>query len=81
MKKQLLYLSAALVLLTGITAATACGGKKEEPKQNETAPSTDTTSKASAYVCPMGPQCGKGDAPGKCPGCGMEMVKNDKGLK
>ena len=29
--------------------------------------------KAEKWVCPMG--CGESDKPGKCPKCGMEMIK------
>jgi hypothetical protein len=78
MKKNILLIAATLFIAAGSFTITACGGSSDKPK-NETTP-TDST-KATAYVCPMGPQCGKGDQPGKCPGCGMEMVKNDKGLK
>ena len=66
----------------GSLCIVSCGGSsdKKEPT-NETSPVKADSSKTSAYVCPMGPQCGKGDVAGNCPGCGMPMEKNDKGLK
>jgi hypothetical protein len=80
MKKNLLLIAATLFIAVGSMTVTSCGGNTEKPK-NETVPTNNDSTKVSAYVCPMGPQCGKGDAAGKCPGCGMDMVKNDKGLK
>jgi hypothetical protein len=59
----------------------ACGGSKVTNQPGNDSPAKSDSTKVSAYVCPMGPSCGKGDAPGKCSGCGMEMVKNEKGIK
>lgn len=47
----------------------SCCGEGEHHK---TAPAKD--SKKAAYVCPMG--CAESDKPGKCPKCGMNLVKN-----
>ena len=63
-------------MLTGTIALSSCGGgTKEEPKKEING--TDTSAQ-SAYVCPMGAECGKGDTPGKCASCGMDLVKNEK---
>ena len=76
-KKIILYTSIALLSFSASTL-TSCGGAKDA-KQNETAPTPgDSTKTTAAYVCPMGPQCGTGETAGKCPSCGMEMVKNEK---
>lgn len=74
-------------MIAGVLVIFACGeAKKDEsaPQQeNTTTPadsthSNDSTAHAAAYVCPMGPECGTGEAPGKCPSCGMELVENSK---
>lgn len=52
-------------LFTGITSCKSSGGG-----------STGTTieQKTVAYTCPMHPDI-KSDKPGKCPKCGMDLVK------
>ena len=47
----------------------SCCGDGEH---NKTATAKD--SQKAAYVCPMG--CAQADKPGKCPKCGMNLVKN-----
>jgi rubrerythrin len=55
---------------------------KKEEKKKEMILNADTVKaqkdriKVQAYVCPMGPQCGQGDKPGKCPSCGMDLKQN-----
>ena len=80
--KRSISLLAFCGILFGSVCFVSCGGSsdKKEPT-NETTPVKPDSTKTSAYVCPMGPSCGKGDVAGKCPGCGMDMVKNDKGVK
>ncbi|HEY6161811.1 MAG TPA: heavy metal-binding domain-containing protein [Bacteroidia bacterium] len=82
MKKTLILFTSVALLFCGAISVSSCGGNndKKDNKGGDTT-KTDTTKHASAYVCPMGPSCGKGDAAGKCPSCGAEMVANDKGLK
>lgn len=41
----------------------------------------DNVKANAAYICPMGPECGYSDMPGKCSGCGMEMRPNKKFAK
>ena len=80
MKKNLLLIGTTLFLFAGLVSLSSCGGsteKKEEPKEQ---PAGGDSTKASAYICPMD-DGGKGDAPGKCPKCGMDLVKNEKAMK
>lgn len=49
-------------------AGSCCG----DGGDNKTAPAKDSLK--AAYVCPMG--CAESDKPGKCPKCGMNLVKN-----
>jgi hypothetical protein len=39
-----------------------------------------TTQPHAAYVCPMHPEV-TSDKPGKCPKCGMKLVKNEEGTE
>ncbi|TND04857.1 MAG: hypothetical protein FD123_3794 [Bacteroidetes bacterium] len=77
MKKSTLLFSS--VLLIAALAFSSCGdAKKPDPAPDSMMKKNDSTAQASAYVCPMGPECGKGDAPGKCAGCGMDLVASKK---
>lgn len=69
MKKIILLPLFALTL-----AITSCGNKAAEPASDSVI-KKPADSTATAYVCPMGDQCGNGNEPGKCPNCGMEFVK------
>lgn len=61
--------------------AGCCGGgegmacPRETMAAATTQPSTRPASES--YVCPMG--CAKSDKPGKCPKCGMDLVKQTRG--
>jgi hypothetical protein len=82
-KKNILLLSTTLFLFAGAITLSSCGGstdKKTEPN-NETNPISKDSTKATAYVCPMGCEGSGSDQPGKCPKCGMDLVKNEKDLK
>jgi hypothetical protein len=74
MKKVLLSIIAvAIVSLINIS----CGSSETKDKASET---TDTTSinpsTAVLYTCPMHPEVIT-TAPGKCPKCGMDLVKKE----
>lgn len=56
-------------LQSSVKKGGSCCGDGEH---NRTAAAKD--SKKAAYVCPMG--CAESDKPGKCPKCGMNLVKN-----
>ena len=82
MKKNILLFATTFTLFSAALALSSCGGSTEKKDQpNETNPVSKDSTKATAYVCPMGPECGKGETAGKCPSCGMDMVQNTKGLK
>jgi hypothetical protein len=71
MKKLILLPFFALTL-----AIASCGTKAPQPASDSVMKKLpDSTATATAYVCPMGDQCGNGNAPGKCPNCGMEFIK------
>jgi hypothetical protein len=57
-----------LFLVTGVTFSFA-----QTPKPNMPASKSDTTAKY-VYTCPMHPDV-MTDKPGKCPKCGMTLVK------
>lgn len=70
----------ALALFTAVAAfsipaalADGCCGKQS--KEEQTAKGTPEK-KDVKYTCPMHPEVVK-DAPGKCPKCGMNLVKRD----
>ncbi len=79
MKKHIL--SSVSICSLFLLIFTSCSGPaSHEPQKTTPELKTDTTRKdttrAQAYVCPMGPQCGQADTAGKCPSCGMEMKPN-----
>lgn len=79
--KKLITTALTLAAFTLLLFNTSCGTTTpKEPEKKTTEIKADTarkdTVKAQAYVCPMGPQCGQGPSPGKCPSCGMEMKQN-----
>jgi hypothetical protein len=67
----------AVVSLSAVAWADAacCGGNKDEACRVAMATTQPTTQPSEVYVCPMG--CSTSDKPGKCPVCGMTMVKKD----
>jgi len=71
MKKFNLLLAVGLFSL----ALMSCGNStNQNPDPDKTKVKADTSKVQAAYVCPMGKECGSGDKPGKCPGCGKDMV-------
>jgi hypothetical protein len=71
-----IFLMAGLITFLGMASLTSCSGSNDQNKRS--VPGSDSTK--AAYVCPMG-DGGHGDAPGKCPKCGMDFVRNDNALK
>ena len=81
-KKYSNYLSLAIVFLTIIVAVSlsSCKGKKTTDQSEKNVTETDTLPKADVYTCSMHPQIIRNE-PGKCPICGMELVKKTTGNK
>jgi hypothetical protein len=52
------------------------GGKSDKEKSAM----RESTPAAAVYTCPMHPEV-KSDKPGKCPKCGMTLVKKERGAK
>lgn len=77
--KKIIFLS-TLSLMILLFAACSSGTTKQDVKANSMmmSPSTDTlsmkTNMHDYYTCTMHPQIIK-DKPGKCPICGMDLVK------
>ena len=67
MKTVKLFFTVAILLAT-VSFANAQSTKNTQPKSK-----TDTAAKA-VYICPMHPEV-ISDKPGKCPKCGMDLVK------
>jgi Cu(I)/Ag(I) efflux system membrane fusion protein len=66
-----------LVLITSLTAmffftAVSCGNSSSSTKEN---PAKETTEAEVYYTCTMHPQVHESQ-PGKCPICGMDLVKH-----
>lgn len=73
-------LATVVMALAGIGGAWAwagdsCCGGAACPRMAAASATTQPTTKPAGetYVCPMG--CVKSDHPGKCPKCGMDLVK------
>jgi Cu(I)/Ag(I) efflux system membrane fusion protein len=58
-----------------LIALSACSHKKEDPHALH---KTTTATNADVYTCPMHPEIIR-DKPGKCPICGMALVKKETG--
>jgi hypothetical protein len=79
MKKYLsISLSVVLALALGACAQETNTVQQEgQPTATEAASdSTGTSAKQMAYVCPMACENSASMNPGKCPVCGMDLVKN-----
>jgi len=63
--KRLIIIMIALTASYGAIAQSCCGGTSASKK--------DTVSSAK-YICPMHPEV-TSDKPGKCPKCGIDLVK------
>jgi uncharacterized protein with PIN domain len=76
MKKLFATLSIA-VLIIALTAACQPSKDKAEKMDTESADTTSVEQTAHVmYTCSMHPEVMK-DEPGKCPKCGMELVKKE----
>jgi uncharacterized protein with PIN domain len=77
MKTISIVLSVAILLFV---AFTACQPSKDKDEKTETSESMDSTSNEQMakvqYTCTMHPEVIK-DEPGKCPKCGMDLVKKE----
>jgi len=73
MSKGLKIFLTIVLVLSGLIIT--CGRKENVPKPKETSPATapETTP---VYTCPMHPYY-TSDHPGKCPICGMDLVKKE----
>lgn len=79
MKKTIAMLSVLLFLFATVVSCNQAKDKSEQT-ETETSESADTTSNEMMakvqYTCTMHPEVVK-DEPGKCPKCGMDLVKKD----
>lgn len=76
MKKLFATLSTAVLIVALIAA---CQPSKDKAEQTETESVDSTSVEQTAhvmYTCTMHPEVMK-DEPGKCPKCGMELVKKE----
>ena len=72
MKRSIVILSITLLVFT---AATSCQQSKDKTEQTESTESNDQVAEVQ-YTCTMHPEVLE-DEPGKCPKCGMELVKKE----
>jgi hypothetical protein len=63
-----------LFIVTMISTAVACTSRNEQSK--DTGESTEAAAENVKYTCTMHPEV-ISDKPGKCPKCGMELVKKE----
>lgn len=77
MKKIIAILSVALFLFATVSG---CQQSKDKSEQTETTESNDSTSNdmmaKAQYTCTMHPEILQNE-PGKCPKCGMDLVKKE----
>lgn len=76
MKKRIVILSLSILSFAFVTS---CQQSKDKPEQTETESVDSTSVEQTAhlmYTCTMHPEVMK-DEPGKCPKCGMELVKKE----
>ena len=72
MNRSIAILSIALLLFT---AATSCQQSKDKTDQMKSTESNEQVAEVQ-YTCTMHPEVLE-DEPGKCPKCGMELVKKE----
>jgi hypothetical protein len=72
MKRIFVIAVIMVMMVSGFKLLTSCSNPSG---QNEKTTQTATTAKE-LYVCPMHPEV-TSDKPGKCPKCGMELVKQE----
>ncbi|MCK9613269.1 MAG: hypothetical protein M0R16_10290 [Bacteroidales bacterium] len=63
----------AIVGIVLMLAFTACGSQDNKTTSTE----QNSTNAKALYTCPMHPEV-RSDKPGKCPKCGMDLVKVEK---
>ena len=77
MRKLITVFSLALFLFSAVTA---CQQSKDKSEQTESAHEMDSAEHEQMakvqYTCTMHPEVVR-DEPGKCPKCGMELVKKE----
>lgn len=72
MKRVVVIMVIMVIVVIGSGLLFSCSN---QPGQTEKTTQTATTGKE-LYVCPMHPEV-ISDKPGKCPKCGMELVKKE----
>lgn len=79
MRKMIAMFSVVFLLFAAVTA---CQQGKDKAEQTESSHDMDSTEHEQMakvqYTCTMHPEVLQ-DEPGKCPKCGMELVKKDGG--
>ncbi len=65
------YLWLCLMIITLIVEGTSCNNKKSETHTH------DASEGKQLYTCSMHPQIIR-DKPGKCPICGMDLIKKEE---
>lgn len=77
MKKRILILSLGVLLFAFVTS---CQQSKDKTEQKESTHEMDSTEHEQMakvqYTCTMHPEVVQ-DEPGKCPKCGMDLVKKE----
>jgi hypothetical protein len=72
MKRVFVIMVIMVIMVIGSGLLNSCSN---QPGQSEKTTQTATTGKE-LYVCPMHPE-ETSDKPGKCPKCGMDLVKKE----
>lgn len=79
MKKLLTVLSLTIFVFAALTSCQPAKDKAEQTESGEPIDSTSNKQMAKVqYTCTMHPDVLESE-PGKCPKCGMELVKKDEG--
>jgi len=77
--RSIINARARIVLMSVPLLVAACASTQREPSGDPEKTASDpdrATPMADSYTCPMHPQIVR-DAPGKCPICGMNLVKKE----
>jgi hypothetical protein len=65
-----------MLMLAGASMAWAADHAVHHGDDRSRSATTQPSAKAAKYVCPMGCAGSESDKPGKCPKCGMDLVRN-----